>query len=124
MRNAANDDRLAHIRIRSLFFPGMKNRTANAARGEKRMMLSKCWSIGSTGDVIPQERYRPNYHKQRVSLYTPGLQNARRVGKHFHEERSRSHRAIDDPGVPPDGERRTEPRQPAGAIYAAIHYSA
>src|ERR1035441_2366563 len=86
IRNPAKPTRFAHRRIRSLFLPGMKSRTASPASGVSRMMLSKCWSIWLPNDVIAEEHQDPDHHEEGVPLHAPGLQNAHRVGRHLHDE--------------------------------------
>src|SRR3954451_970395 len=121
MRNPAKLTRLAQTRTMSLFFPGMRNRTRTPASGVNKMMLSKCWSI-LVSQVIAEEHERPEHNEQRVALHAAGLQDAHRVAQHLHEEGAEPHGAVDDPGVPPDGHLRAEPRQPARAVDAAVHH--
>src|SRR3954454_5228869 len=105
IRNPAKPTRFAHRRIRSFLLPGMKSRTASPASGVSKMMLSKCWSIWLPHNVIAEEHQNPDHHEEGVALYASRLHDAHGEGEHLHQERTRSHGAIDHPGVPPRGER-------------------
>src|SRR5260370_37054874 len=75
-RKLANPTRFAHSLMRFFCEPGISSSTTKPASGANKTMLSKCWSIVLSRDVIPEESQSAHHHEQRISLNTAGLHDA------------------------------------------------
>src|ERR1700722_6427526 len=77
----------------------------------------------STPGIIGDKSYQTQHHHQRVPLHQTPFQQPHGIGQHPRKYCGTVYQyAVDDPFVPPTGERTAEASDPAGAVYYAIDY--
>src|SRR5579864_1413460 len=78
-RKPTNPTRFAQSLMRFFWEPGISSSTTKPASGANKTMLSKCWSIVLSRDVIPEERQSAHHDEQRVGLHPASLDDAHRI---------------------------------------------
>src|SRR5580658_1557151 len=133
-RKPPSAKKFAIQRMASLLSLGTNRSTRAPTSGVKRMIESiwfcmkvlSCSASGATTlvvHVIEHETYQARGHHQRVPLDQTPLEQTCRIRQHARENRRTVDAdSVDDPFVPPTGNRRRQARDPAGGVDRAIHH--